>query len=144
MTGAGNTRKKQIRIAARRRIIQSLLLRNAHATQRDIERYLGEQNFVNPDTGRPYSLGTINSDIQAIEEEWQAAALQDIQERKARRNAELEELKKDAWSAKDRSTVLAIIREQNKMDGAYAPARTETTINPDEILVVEAALLEKV
>ena len=60
---------REIRIEQRQRLVSTMLLRHPGLTQREICDKLAEQGFVNPDTYKPYSLGTINSDVQALEEQ---------------------------------------------------------------------------
>lgn len=100
-------------VASRRLKVQQLLLRGL--TQREIVRALERQNIVNPKTGAPYSLGTINADLQALEEEWEEAALEARSKKKAKTAAELRELKRAAYADRDYKLVGEIIKQERQL-----------------------------
>lgn len=86
-------------------------------TQREIERALATQKIHNPDTRKPWSLGTINADVQAMEAEWREQSLKSLAERKARVAAELEYLKRSAWADKDYELVRKLLKDERDMFG---------------------------
>ena len=94
--------------AARQQKVEQLNLRGL--TQREIVRALEKQRVINPISGKPWSLATINSDLQELEEKWQSAALVDRAAKKARVNAEIQELKRAAWADKDLKLALDLLK----------------------------------
>lgn len=118
---------RDIRIGQRRQLVAGLLLRNPMATQRQICDELEEQGFSNPDTGQPYSLGTINADVQALRDEWRERAADDFDSFRAVQLAELREHRRMAWSAKDLGEVRLGLALEMKLLGTEAPQRHEVT-----------------
>lgn len=100
-------------VASRRLKVQQLALRGL--TQREIVRALKRQQIVNPKTGEPYSLGTINADLQALETEWEEAALEVRSKKKARIAVELRELKRSAYGDRDYKLVAEIIKQERQL-----------------------------
>lgn len=109
----------QAAIDHRRRAVTGLLVRGL--TQREIEQALAEQKIVNPETGKPYALGTINADVLAIRAEWRKEALAEITEHKARLFAELQEVKRAAWGISDYANILKAIKQESELLGTDAP-----------------------
>lgn len=114
---------KQAIIDNRRRQVAILRLRGL--TQREIVATLEKQGAINPDTAEPWALGTINSDLKALDNEWREAAAAAIDEHKARQLAELNEVRRAAWGAKDLATVLKVIKQEADIIGTNAPVRQE-------------------
>ncbi len=114
-----HTVAKQAVIDERRRNVASLRLRGF--TQREIVDNLPRLKIVNPETGDPYSLGTINGDIKAIREDWRRRAAEDMGEHIARILAELSEVKRAAWAEKDFGSSLRAIEKEAKILGADSP-----------------------
>jgi hypothetical protein len=99
-------------------------------SQREVERNLPRLKsdvsggpMVNPDTGQPWSLGTINGDIRAIRKQWRESATQDMAEHVARILAELSEVKRAAWADKDFNAILRAIEKEAKLLGADSPEK---------------------
>lgn len=130
----GNGSQQAI-IDHRRRQVAYLRLRGA--TQREIESGLAAQGIINPDTRQPWSLGTINSDIKAMEREWKEAAQKDISEHKARMLAELEETKRAAWAGKDLSIVLRALKQEAELFGLDEPYKVEHQGSEENPIVVK-------
>jgi hypothetical protein len=61
-----NTSQQQV--VAYRQVHCDSPLRLRGLTQRAIAMHLAEEGIVNPKTGKSFSLGTVNSDIAALEE----------------------------------------------------------------------------
>lgn len=75
-------------------------------TQRQIQQALAEAGYVSPDSKEPWSLGTINSDIQALRREWKAAAKEKTDTLRGELLAELRAVRQAAWGgAVDRKTL---------------------------------------
>lgn len=68
-------------------------------TQREIVDILTVEGFANPDTGDPYSLGTINADVKALRAEWKREARQEMDAHRADLLAEINEVKRAAWGS---------------------------------------------
>ena len=98
----------------RRQIIARLRLRGL--TQREIVDALHQQ-------GRGVSIATVNRDLKVVHEQWRSHARQDIATHKARQLAELNELKRAAWQAKDYRLALSVLREEIALLGTDAPVK---------------------
>jgi len=135
-------KSRAIRIDQRRNLVASLLLRNPKITQREICKSLAGKGFVNPDKNEPYSLGTINSDVKELQDEWRVDAQTDIAEWKAVQLEQINEVIRQAWKDRDLQTVLRAIKMQSDIIGTNAPTKTEhsgeithklyETISPDD------------
>lgn len=79
----------------RRKVVAGAMVRGLTASEIAVR--LEEEGLLNPDSEQPYSIGTIVSDIRAIEEEWHDDMLMDISDHRARVLAEIRELKNSAW-----------------------------------------------
>lgn len=103
----------------RRERITALLARGL--TQREITMALGkplsEGGLLNPDTGKPYDLATVNRDIKAIRREWQARTAKSIDKHQARQLMELQELKRFAWANKDADLALRALEKEMRLLG---------------------------
>lgn len=118
-------KSRAIRIDQRRNLVASLLLRNPKITQREICDNLAERGFYNPDTNDPYSLGTINADVNSLIEEWRKDAQAEISEWRALQLEELNEVKRQAWKDRDLSTVIRAIKLQSEIVGTGAPVKLD-------------------
>jgi hypothetical protein len=94
----------------RRLRISQLLVR--HLTQREIHAALEQQQFFNPETKKPWSLGTINADVKAIREEWRDDARQKAFEHFSRILAEIQAVKRKSWADGDMRSVLAALDKE--------------------------------
>ena len=108
-------------IAERQAVVARLRLRGC--TQREIVQELG----VNPNTGEPWALGTINGDIKSLEKAWQEKAADDIAVHKALQYSRLEEHYRQAWANGDLREVRENIKTTMALFGTEAPKRTELT-----------------
>lgn len=118
-----NTSQQAIE-ARRLEIVSALRLRGR--TQRQIQEALAKQ-LVNPATGEPYSLATINIDLKKLEREWRKNAAESIEEHKARQLAEIGEIKRQAWNDKDAALVLKAIGMEADIVGTKAAVRQEVS-----------------
>lgn len=119
-----NSSQKAI-IDNRRLMVARLRLRGI--TQREIQRALEQQNTINPADGKPWSLGTINGDIKALEAEWRERAAEEIDTFKAQQLAEIAEVKRQGWANKDLALVLRALSMEVDILGTKAPTRNEVT-----------------
>jgi hypothetical protein len=110
--------------AKRLDLVSSMRLRGF--TQRTIQEALAKQ-MTNPQTGEPYSLGTINGDIKKLERQWRKAAADTTEEHKARQLAEIGEVKRAAWVGKDHAVVLRALDLESNITGTKAASKSELT-----------------
>jgi hypothetical protein len=106
-------------IAYRRELVARARLRGA--TQREIVEGLKNVGCINDDTGEPWSLGTVNSDIKALQGDWRREAKKAIEHHKARQLAELQEARRQAWADNDLASVLRAIGQEMTLLGTEAP-----------------------
>jgi hypothetical protein len=99
----------------RRLLVASLILRKR--TQREIVDALYKQGLRNPETGNPYSIGTINSDVQALRKEWKESAAKDMAEAVADHLAELGEVRRSAWGSLDYGAILRALGQEAEIRG---------------------------
>lgn len=112
-------------IEARRLRVEQLLHRGL--TVREIIKALSLQRIVNPRSGKPWSLGTIQNDIEVLQERWVEESLELRHKRKARIAAELKELKRKAWAGNDLDLVRKIIQDERAMFGLDDPIELNVT-----------------
>lgn len=105
--------------AARQQKVEQLNLRGL--SQREIAKALEKQRMINVNTGKPWSLATINSDLQELEEQWREAALKDRLAKKARVGAEIQELKRAAWAERNHALVAQLIVQERQLYGLDEP-----------------------
>ena len=110
--------------AKRLELVAALRLRGR--SQREIQQALAMQ-MVNPTTGEPYSLGTVNADIKKLERQWRKTAADTIEEHKARQLAEIGEVKRQAWTDKDMTVVLRSLDLEANIVGTKAAVRQEVS-----------------
>jgi hypothetical protein len=114
-------------IERRRRVVAGLLLRQ-RMSQRRIQHVLSQtEENRNPQTGEPWSAGTIAGDIKALKKQWRQAAAEDIDAHFVQVLAELEEISTQAWTDKDHQLALSALRTKIELLGLKAPTRHEIT-----------------
>jgi len=106
-------------------MVAALILRGL--TQRDIVIALENQQRINPETNEPWSLGTINSDVQALNKQWKEEASKDIDEYKASQLAEIREARKEAWKQKDVGKVYKGLEVEMNLTGTTAPTKQQNS-----------------
>lgn len=121
-------------IMDRRRQVAALRLRSMSI--RDIERALPELRCVNPANGQPWSFFTIQTDLKAIEKDWLKETRVSVEKRRAKLDAELEEVKRVGWKDADPNSVLRAIEQQRKMLGVDAPPTLDDDDAPPPVRVV--------
>src|SRR5436189_6038231 len=115
-------RKKKVNddvMAIRRERVATL--RGRGLTMREIESTLGADTivvngepkknpnqFLNPETQKPYDLATIQRDCDFLTRQWQKNAEADTAEHRARQLSELYELKRVAWASRNHFLVLSV------------------------------------
>lgn len=124
----------------RRTLIASLLVRNPRITRRQLHemlaRPMSQGGLRNPDTGEPYSLGTIQNDVDEIRAEWERKRLQSTSEWVARELAVYEELEMQAWRDGDLAEVRRVSEARRKLLGLDAPSKQQITGADDGPIVI--------
>ncbi len=127
-----NTSPETVMNLRRQRVAQ---LRVMGLTQRDIWKALaqgdaqGTGRIINPKTREPYSLGTINNDIQTLEQEWRDEAAKDTALHQSRQLAEIQAIKVKAFSQQNPELALKAINTEIKLLGTAAPQRIELDVS---------------
>lgn len=127
----------------RREMVASLRLRGL--TLREITATLAKQEppMVNPRTGKAFDAATIKTDLDALKEEWRASANVHTDEHVARQVAEIAEIKRAAWGAKDPELALKALDKEMRLLGTMKqPGGVSITINLEVITRFEAIAKE--
>jgi hypothetical protein len=103
----GRSTRNEVTLTERRRRVAALYLENK--TQGEIARALS------------VNQSTVSRDLEAVGQEWLAAAATDLGARKAEELAKLDHLEREAWEAWDRSQRPAVTETEQRTD---APAPT--------------------
>lgn len=115
----------------RQQIIATLLARKPRITQREIHAYLsakgvdGRPRLVNPDTGQPFALGTINKDIKDLRSEYRDKRDAGRDEWVAQLLLSYEEMLSEAWKGKDLELARKVMADIRKLLGLDEPERKE-------------------
>jgi hypothetical protein len=111
-------------IALRREAVSEL--RRKRMTQRQIVKALPQYipPIVGPD-GKPFSLGTINSDLKALQREWRKNAEKATADHVADQYESLEALERRCWADGDMAGVARAIALKMKLTGTEAPTKIE-------------------
>ena len=88
---------------------------------REIALALVDEKIINPDTQKPFEVGTIHSDLEAMKTEWATNAARDASEFIAEELSKLIELEKTAWSQKRLDIVLRCMERRAKLMGLDKP-----------------------
>lgn len=116
-------------IDRRRQLVAQMRLRGL--TVREIVAALIEARQANPTTGAPWSVGTVQSDLTALSEQWRTDAKQDTAELKGKTYGRLEEIIREAFREKDLSRALDAIKQERDLFGLDAPKRNLIGGDPD-------------
>lgn len=131
-------------IAFRRDRVAECRLRKM--TQRDIVKALMEEGLKNPDTQEPWSLGTINADIQALRREWRAQALEKTELLRGELIAELRKVRQVAWAGgmdeATMKTLTGLLADPSAMVRAEALKAISTLAQPNLMAVLASAKQE--
>ena len=127
MAGNNTQREERRELVANLRLHGLSIREITDALLRAVDPATGKPLYVNPRTGKPYSMRVVVDDLAAIDEQWQQRYAELHEKRAARLAAGLEALRQDAWKAEDRKTVLATYREEMKLFGLSAPEKIAPT-----------------
>lgn len=129
-----NTELENVETEMRRRMVAQILVRRPGITQRAIQQMLAapvsEGGLRNSRTGKPYSIYTINNDIQELRKQYRASAMQDTDEWVGRALAAYDQLEADAWAKGDRNFIRKIWLDRRSLLGLDAPKKIAAT-TPD-------------
>ena len=142
--GEPNRRKQTRAIGeARRRRVAALKLRGLSA--REIQAALGDpaKGILNPNSGKPYGLGTIGRDLVLLRKRWMKEAVGDIGKHKARELAELGEHRKSAWAQRELGEVRLGLALEMKLLGTQEPERKEISGNIAIVKTVGGGVAEE-
>lgn len=114
---AGNTSQNDIATARRERVAS---LRARGLSQREITRALADEKFINPETGEPFNLITVNRDLKFLRSRQQKIADLETQQHIARQMADVLELKRVAWHKGDLKSVATAIELEMKLTGTIS------------------------
>jgi len=133
---------RQVLMDRRRAMTAELLVKRPGITQRQIHAWLGQlvevkdefgqvtkkvPRMINPETGEPFSLGTVHSDIDYIRQSWRDMTAQEASHWLAQQLAALQEAEGIAWRKGDTAEVRAIWSQRNKILGLDAPLKIAKT-----------------
>jgi hypothetical protein len=107
-------------------------LRVRGLTQRAIVMHLAEEGIANPKTGKSYSLGTVNSDIAALEEQWHREAMVDTGVMKGRILAQLSEVLRKAWADENLTIILRTLKQEADLFGLQGPGQPKAAASHTE------------
>lgn len=108
---------------ARRERVAALRLRGFSV--REIISALAQEGVTNPETKKPFGIGTIARDLEYLKKEWQKNAARDIAEHRAEQLAELSELRKRNWELVDLAEVRNCLILEAKILGTPAPDKLQ-------------------
>lgn len=98
-------------------------LRLRGLSQREIVTALAADGVVNPDTKEPYSLGTVNADVQALTRQWKTEATKATAILKGSLLAELREVRRAGWAgAGDPAVTTALLAALDDGDATVRAA----------------------
>lgn len=97
------------------------ILRRRRLTVRQIVKALAEAGRVNPRTGKPWSVGIVQSDLQRLQDQARADALREVTEHKADMLADYRELLRLAWTKADHVEVRKLLADMRRLLGTDAP-----------------------
>jgi len=120
----------------RRRMVARLWMRGM--TRREIQsalsRPIDEGGLRNPKTGNPYSLGTIQGDVVATEQEWQEETNRELTELRAREVAELREARRQAWTDGNLTEIRLNVGLEADLLGTKKPAAVDITTGGQPVI----------
>lgn len=109
MGGHGYRATKRLAIVKRRKKVAGL--------------YLGKLNQYEIAAQLGVSQGLIHKDLRIIENQWQAETKHEIEVKRARALASLDNLERIAWEKKDYNLVLKIFDQRNRITGIYSAVK---------------------
>lgn len=127
----------QNHIALRRARVAQLKARCLSSREIAIALAQGENPILSPQTGRPYDQKTILADLAVLQQEWREARLVDTEVHIDRQFAEIQEIKRAAWAARNPELALKAIDREMKLLGTSKAL--EFNFNFDVNIVMQLA-----
>lgn len=123
-------------VAMRRNKVAALRLRglSQNAIWEALKADPSQGGMRNPKTQEPFSIGTINADVQALEAEWRATASIATNDHMARELAEIQAIKVMAFTQKNPHLALRAIETEMKLLGTAAPQKIDLGLPLDKIM----------
>jgi len=115
----------------RRKLVAEIMVRRPRVTQRQIREALTSKGYLNPETGNPWSIGTINRDVEAIRQRARNQMDRSAREWRARELEMLRQLQADAWDEGDYRTVVSISKRRAKLLGLDEPEELDVDMGTD-------------
>lgn len=129
--GNGSGLQTSAGLAARARrafIAESLLVFNL--TQTEIVEALAEAGHINPKSGEPWSIGTINRDVAVLREEWEERAAQDYDKHVRSQLARIQNAQREAWAMGDLELYARFMEQEIKITGTGQRDMTNQNADP--------------
>ena len=123
----------------RRERVSSLRARGMSIREIQTALSSGASMLLNPATGKPFDVITIRRDVQYLRKVNLRAVEKAVGEHTARQYAELQEIKRSAWAAKDGRLALRALEAEMKLLGTI-DAGVTININVELVNQVWAAL----
>lgn len=111
--------KKQAMMEARRARVASFKIQGK--SLREMADLLEKDGYVNPRTGKAWSLHILSEDVQLLEARWRESSMADIAVAKAAELAKLDEIEREAWGAWHRSYGKRQATSTERRTGGKAP-----------------------
>jgi hypothetical protein len=109
----------------RRQKVAQILVRRPRVTVRQIRRALAKSGHTNPKTGEPWSIGTVQSDIEVVREEAREQMRENADEWRAKELDKLRQLEQDAWGEGNHKLVLRCMKRRADLLGLDEPDQIE-------------------
>ena len=110
-------------LETRRALVAPLLVR--HMTERQITKALMQQGERNPENNEPWTRGTIHADIAHLLASWRTIAVEGISEAKGRVLAQIREVEREAWLARNYNLLLRALKDERELLGLDAPLKAD-------------------
>jgi len=109
----------------RRQKVAQILVRRPRVTVRQIRRALAKSGHTNPETEKPWSIGTVQSDIEAVREEAREQMRESADNWRAKELDKLRQLEQDAWDEGNHELVLRCMKRRADLLGLDEPDQVE-------------------
>jgi hypothetical protein len=98
-------------------------LRARRLTVRQIVEALAAERCLNPTTGRPWSVGTIDEDLKVVLRRWKSGAVEAMENHVAEQLAQLNEVKRQGFENGELQAVLGALKHEARLLGIEAPEK---------------------
>lgn len=115
------------------------VLRSRGLEPREIAEELTRIGLVNPKNHQPWTVSVVHNDLKELAADWRRNAKKAVSEHIARVLAELQEVKRAAWSRGDLTSVLLAIDRECKLLGLYSPQTVNLVLKERAEEIAKAA-----